>query len=35
LGRPCPDYRILYTVGDDVLVIVAVRLGHRRDDYDR
>ncbi len=29
------DYRILYTVDDDVLVVVAVRLGHRRDVYDR
>lgn len=29
------DYRILYTVQDDVLLIVVVRLGHRRDIYDQ
>jgi mRNA interferase RelE/StbE len=29
------DYRILYTVADDVLLVVVVTLGHRRDDYDR
>lgn len=29
------DYRIIYTVEDDVLVVVVVRLGHRRDVYDR
>ncbi|OHU98920.1 type II toxin-antitoxin system RelE family toxin [Mycobacterium talmoniae] len=28
------DYRILYTVHDDVLLVVAVRLGHRRDIYE-
>jgi mRNA interferase RelE/StbE len=28
-------YRILYTVADDVLLVVIVRLGHRRDVYDR
>ena len=27
------DYRILYTVQDDVLLIVVVTLGHRRDVY--
>ena len=25
------EYRILYTVPDDVLLVVVVRLGHRRD----
>ena len=29
------DYRILYTVRDDVLLVVLLRLGHRRDVYDR
>jgi len=27
------DYRILYTVHDDVLVVVVVTVGHRRDVY--
>lgn len=27
------DYRIIYTVHDDVLLVVVVALGHRRDDY--
>jgi mRNA interferase RelE/StbE len=39
-GRPglrvrVGDYRIIYTVHDDVLLIVVVMLGHRRDVYDR
>jgi mRNA interferase RelE/StbE len=39
-GRPAlrvrvGDYRIIYTVQDDVLLIVVVALGHRRDIYDR
>lgn len=39
-GRPgfrvrIGDYRILYTVHDDVLVVVVVTLGHRRDVYER
>ena len=39
-GRPglrirVGDYRILYTVADDVLLIVVVTVGHRRDVYDR
>jgi mRNA interferase RelE/StbE len=39
-GRPglrvrVGDYRIIYTVADDVLLIVVVALGHRRDVYDR
>jgi len=39
-GRPglrvrVGDYRIIYTVADDVLVVVVVTLGHRRDVYDR
>jgi mRNA interferase RelE/StbE len=29
------DYRILYTVHDDVLLVVVVALGHRRDVYER
>ena len=37
-GRPgyrarVGDYRIIYTVQDDVLLIVVVTLGHRRDVY--
>ncbi|HEY0951778.1 type II toxin-antitoxin system RelE/ParE family toxin [Nocardioides sp.] len=39
-GRPghrvrVGDYRLLYTVQDDVLIVVVIRLGHRRDVYDR
>jgi mRNA interferase RelE/StbE len=39
-GRPAlrvrvSDYRIIYTVEDDVLLIVVVTVGHRRDVYDR
>jgi mRNA interferase RelE/StbE len=39
-GRPglrvrVGDYRIIYTVEDDVLLVVVVRLGHRRDVYER
>ncbi|MDQ3733981.1 MAG: plasmid stabilization protein [Actinomycetota bacterium] len=29
------DYHIIYTVADDVLLVVVVALGHRRDVYDR
>ena len=29
------DYRIIYVVADDVLLVVVVTLGHRRDVYDR
>ena len=29
------DYRIIYTVQDDVLLIVVVALGHRREVYER
>ncbi|MDZ7577432.1 MAG: type II toxin-antitoxin system RelE/ParE family toxin [Candidatus Nanopelagicales bacterium] len=29
------DYRIIYTVTDDVLLVVAVTLGHRSDVYMR
>jgi mRNA interferase RelE/StbE len=37
-GRPgyrvrVGDYRIIYTVQDDILLIVVVALGHRRDVY--
>ncbi|HVA09956.1 MAG TPA: type II toxin-antitoxin system RelE/ParE family toxin [Acidimicrobiales bacterium] len=28
------DYRILYTITDDVLLVVVVTLGHRRDVYE-
>jgi mRNA interferase RelE/StbE len=28
------DYRIIYTVKDDVLLVVVVTLGHRRDVYE-
>jgi mRNA interferase RelE/StbE len=39
-GRPglrirVGDYRIIYTVQDDVLLIVVVTLGHRREVYER
>jgi len=39
-GRPglrvrVGDYRIIYTIDDDVLLIVVVALGHRRDVYQR
>ncbi|MGH2762110.1 MAG: type II toxin-antitoxin system RelE family toxin [Thermoleophilaceae bacterium] len=39
-GRPglrvrVGDYGIIYTVADDVLLVVVVTLGHRRDVYDR
>ena len=29
------DYRIIYVVRDDVLIVVVVTLGHRRDVYER
>lgn len=39
-GRPSyrirvGDYRVLYNINDDVLVIVVVTVGYRRDVYDR
>ncbi len=39
-GRPglrvrVGDYRIIYTVNDDVLLVVVVTLGHRREVYER
>jgi len=39
-GRPgfrvrVGDYRIIYTVADDVLLVVVVALGQRREVYDR
>jgi mRNA interferase RelE/StbE len=39
-GRPglrvrVGNYRILHTVQDDVLLVVVVTVGHRRDVYDR
>ncbi len=38
-GRPgfrvrVGDYRIIYTVEDDVLLVVIITLGHRRDVYE-
>ncbi|MDO5675880.1 MAG: type II toxin-antitoxin system RelE/ParE family toxin [Propionibacteriaceae bacterium] len=37
-GRPAwrvrvGDYRVIYTIEDDVLLVVVVTLGHRRDVY--
>ena len=29
----CGNYRILYAIGDDVLIIYIVKVGHRRDVY--
>lgn len=29
------DYRVIYTIEDEVLLIVVVTLGHRRDVYER
>ena len=29
------DYRILYEIHDDVLIVMVVRIGHRRDVYRR
>lgn len=39
-GRPgfrvrIGDYRVIYTVDDDILIVVMITLGHRRDVYDR
>lgn len=39
-GRPAlrvrvGDYRIIYTLADDVLLVVVVSIGHRRDVYER
>lgn len=39
-GRPglrvrVGDYRILYTVQDQVLLVVVVQIGHRREIYER
>jgi mRNA interferase RelE/StbE len=39
-GRPgwrvrVGDYRIIYTLHDDVLLVVVVTVGHRREVYDR
>jgi len=39
-GRPgyrlrVGDYRIIYTVADDLLLVVLVTVGHRRDVYTR
>jgi len=29
------DYRIIYAIADDLLLVVVVTLGHRRDVYNR
>lgn len=29
------DYRVVYTIADDVLVVTVVRVGHRREIYRR
>jgi mRNA interferase RelE/StbE len=29
------SYRVIYTIEDDILLIVVVTLGHRRDVYER
>ncbi|MBA2552811.1 MAG: type II toxin-antitoxin system RelE/ParE family toxin [Geodermatophilaceae bacterium] len=39
-GRPglrvrVGEYRVIYTVADDVLLVVVVAVGHRREVYDR
>ena len=39
-GRPgfrvrVGDYRIIYTIQDDILLVAVVTLGHRRDEYDK
>ena len=39
-GRPgyrvrVGDYRIVYTIQDEVLLVVVVTVGHRRDVYDK
>lgn len=39
-GRPAwrvrvGDYRVIYTIENDVLLVVVVTLGHRRDVYQR
>lgn len=39
-GRPglrvrVGDYRVIYTIEDETLLVVVVTLGHRRDVYDR
>jgi mRNA interferase RelE/StbE len=40
VGRPgfrlrVGDYRVIYTIHDDVLVVVVVTVGHRREVYER
>lgn len=39
-GRPAfrvrvGDYRVIYTIADDVLLVVVVTVGHRQDVYER
>lgn len=29
------DYRVVYTIKDEVLLVLVLRIGHRRDVYDR
>jgi mRNA interferase RelE/StbE len=34
-AHPVGDYRILYTIDDDELVVLVVAAGHRREIYQR
>ena len=29
----CGDYRVLYTIEDDILIVYVVKVGHRREVY--
>lgn len=29
----CGDYRIIYTIQDDVLIVLVIEVGHRKDIY--
>lgn len=29
----CGDYRILYSIEDDILIVLVVKVGHRKDVY--
>lgn len=29
----CGDYRIIYTIQDDLLIVLVIELGHRKDIY--
>lgn len=30
---PCGNYRILYSIEDDILIVYVVKVGHRKDVY--